>query len=144
MPFCFRDVVMEIVTYNIWCRSCTVNCIQIKAQANMNSPLANIVMLAFPIFCPLLSDTTHVYKILVNFTSTVIVSACTDWFDHCHVKFAPDWSVWHVRVMFSLSHSMIPAPNVGVVVTVTFAVATVSNGISTLRLHLHQTLTRVN
>ena len=90
-------------------------------------------MFAVPTSCLLLSDTTHVYTVLVNFTSTVILSSCTDWFDHCHVKFAPDWSVWHLRVMLSFSHSMIPAPNVGVVVMVTFAVATVPYGIFTLR-----------
>ena len=89
-------------------------------------------MFAIPISCPLLSDTTHVYKILINFADTAIVSACTDWFDHCHEKIAPDWSVWHVRMTFSWSQSMIPAPNVGVVVIVTLAVATVPNSVYTL------------
>ena len=92
-------------------------------------------MFAIPMSCPLLSDTTHVYKILINFADTAIVSACTDWFNHCHVKIAPDWSVWHVRVMFSFSQSRVPAPNVGVVVIVTFVVATVPYNIFTLRLH---------
>ena len=85
---------------------------------NNNSPFAITVTLACPIFCPS-SDTIQVYTTLVNSASTVIVSPCSDWLDQCHVMFASDWSVWHVRVTLSSWHR-VSKPSLGDDVIVTF------------------------
>ena len=65
-------------------------------------------------------DTTQVYITLVNSAATVIESPSSDWLEKNHVKFASDWSVWHVRVTFFLWHS-VPKPSLGDDVIVTFA-----------------------
>ena len=101
----YCDVITKVLSGNKWCWPCMMGHNQ-EEYLNNNSPFAITVTLACPIFCPS-SDTIQVYTTLVNFASTLIVCPFSDWLDQCHVMFASDWSVWHVRVTLSSWHRVL-------------------------------------
>ena len=69
------------------------------------SPFATIVMFAFPV-SPLLLVASQIYTTLFGVALTVIWLPSFDWSDQCHVTSFTCWSVRHVRLTSSSTHSV--------------------------------------